>query len=451
MTVPDVTPVIPAFPTSPAYPLTAMPPPANPGFTVETSPNLNVLGGNDGYLNFDSYLDSEGRTTTYDLNDPVDLANAIYNGDSEYYPKRTYSDLPGTYPDMVTHTYTQYSYGYSTTMSYLTAMCDLSYYIAIAYAGSSADSIIANINGEPDNSDGVKHTLVYHTRYGSTQPPIYANDDSYVNGSLVLAQLSQYYSRHLTDLVLENATKVAAFTTYAASFYAAQVFNSIASLYNVQMAQIVQIYSLYAAQVNANPAYANPYVYAAAQAQALQTLVNTQLQAATAAINGVILAATTIVNNAKTGTVDPTLTTVTNTIAQQEAFVKAALAQYTKIATDTVTAVTAEVERQRLILQAEAERQVAAGTAIVSQKQAEAFAAIGAALAQAGAVVADGQKQIAALTTQGLAVVLNAVTQVQASLADRPLFHGALSEPIVVNSSTDVIVIPAGGLIVTAD
>lgn len=67
------------------------------------------------------------------------------------------------------------------------------------------------------------------------------------------------------------------------------------------------------------------------------------------------------------------------------------------------------------------------------------------------AIVNQGIAQITTLFATLFAQALATVNSTLAQLVDRPLYYGALSTPVTITSPSDVIVIPVGGLKVTAD
>lgn len=227
--------------------------------------------------------------------------------------------------------------------------------------------------------------------------------------------------------------------------------NILPTVLAAQYAAVKTIFDAQATALNANPAVQNPQAYIAAQQLIVTNLVNAQIAGATALANSTIAAATVIVNGYKTGTVDPTVATALAQIATQQAFVNATILSAQAQVNAAIVTYTAVVNAQRTALEAEAARQQAVATATVTAAQAQAMALIASTTVTVLALAAQIQAQAAATVAQTLATVGAIVAGVQSQLADRPLYYGALTTPISVTNPTDVIVIPPGGLTITAD
>lgn len=121
----------------------------------------------------------------------------------------------------------------------------------------------------------------------------------------------------------------------------------------------------------------------------------------------------------------------------------------------TVQGVLTQAQQQAAALQAQAQ---AAAAAAAAQGQSALTAALTDAMGRAAVLTAQVQgvldgagPALMAAAATGVGILAQQAAVVTSQLQDRPLFYGALQSPIVVTSPTDVIVIPAGGLIVTAD
>lgn len=229
------------------------------------------------------------------------------------------------------------------------------------------------------------------------------------------------------------------------------IHNILANTFNGAVISIATVYDAQATALNANPVVRDPVNGSAAAAMAAVATVTGIANGLVATVTGILNGGMAAINALKTGTVDPTVKQVETTLGQQGTFILGQVTAALATADAAVKSAVATINNQVTLLGAEVDRQAAAANKTVSDLQVSLMAEIARQI-QNMLVIAGQLTTLAGQVSQTvLDLVLGTVASTQAQLADRPLFWGALTQPITVTSPTDVIVIPAGGLIITAD
>lgn len=240
----------------------------------------------------------------------------------------------------------------------------------------------------------------------------------------------------------------------AASYYPAYIAYVIGQAFTIAFEParvlVVNTYNSQATAINNNPTVQNPMGAVNGAILTATTLVNSTLTTVSNAVTAAqaeagrqIAAATLLAGSVQaqvTALVDAQVAFVTNTLTALQTQLNAAL-----------TNAQATVDQQRVILEAEAKKQQDAANAVVTKAQADAGAAVADATARATATLTFVQAEIARIGTLAIAEITRVIGVVNSTTQDRPLYHGALTTSVTVNGPTDVVVIPAGGLVITAD
>lgn len=443
MTVPDVTPTIAPFPATPIYPIPLQP--VSPTPPLLTSPywpqgagRLNRSGPQQRVANPNGVTDS----VTWSGGD-----FAVYYASSNNYTRSGSNFAP------------------TGRENYLTPGM-YNYFVISPTADANKRVLFTQLHAIPalhQPLPGGNSPLGYlvdagvlHDLYFEEGHTVYLNDFSSsasvgtLSQSLWMTNASRcagWFLQYLRDMVLARHSA----NLLAQSNAAAGLANSAITTYNSMAATVIGLHNAQATMLNNHPAYANPYTFATATLDAYLATVN-------GIVNGLLILATNTVAAAQAEANRIKATTVDPTVQQALDLANATLTQVTAIVNAQVTAVMTAVtnakaiaDQQIAILNAEYEKQKTAAEARVTEEQRKAAAAIDNAVATAlnlgGSVIVTVNGLVTAVMDEFLRVQAQLVAQTQ----DRPLFHGALTSPVTISGPTDVVVIPPGGLVITAD
>lgn len=247
-----------------------------------------------------------------------------------------------------------------------------------------------------------------------------------------IGDLFMWWVDWVQRIAMQDASAVAALGAGTA--------NLVIGVYNTSVAGLIASYNQQAAALEQNPTYQDPGKVVAAQV----AFVIAQITGAIAVVQAAI---TNIDNTVIKPTVAKGMEVAGGYVAQVQAIITTTM----PVIAGAVAGAQAEIARQQAILEAEAKKQADNANAEITRRQAEAMAAIGSAVATLLGVVGTVTTLVGTLVGTAITEATRISGQVLAQAADRPLFYGALSAPVTITSPTDVVVIPAGGLTVTAD
>lgn len=331
---------------------------------------------------------------------------------------------------------------------------------AVSYAAALAlwpiDSFVIYLEivaGAVGLDDNFTYSVSYSDRFNGITTSMSNNHG--LDGGLIFIALGEsnlafYYINYLLRTPNE-LLNFANNTVAGVQPIALGLANTAITVYNGTVTLVANAYDAEAARLNAHPAVIDPAGFATTTVTQVQTIVNAQITAAVTLVNKTVADALIIVGGIKTGTVDPAIATAEAAIAAQVKFVTDTATSIQNQVTLIVNGALATITAEKTKLEAEAARLQAEASATVTQKQAEAMAAIADAQATLLTQVGVVTKAVADLSAMATTEVLRVVGSIQAQAADRPLYYGALSAAITVNGPADVVVIPPGGLQITAD
>lgn len=310
-----------------------------------------------------------------------------------------------------------------------------SYSRSVSTALQALDAIDDLIFTQGPHSDGQVSTIDDTCQVQAVPSLDYVNLVFVIAPSIDAGPLQTWLSGHLA---------------YSTAFAQAVVINQFnAAVYGP--GGLAALYNAQATALNNNAAVQDPVGFANAQATAALAAINNAVAGALALANATATTVTNAVNALKTGTVDPAVANAQTLIAQQQAFVLAQVEALRILALATVNGAVATITAAKTTIDAEIAKQQAAAEALVTQAVADAMARVAGAILLVGQVQAQVQAEVNRITIEVLAEGARVLAQAQSLLADRPLYYGALASPITVTATTDVIVIPPGGLTITAN